>query len=122
MRYTSLLPTVALAFIATSIANAAEDFTSELYLPSEMETLYDTSISFGRTSLKKHEAKEDFVLRETALIGFDNEAAVLASVGNRFNFKHVTNEDYNNDLNKMQEILNSPAFSFPINSIHSIIV
>ena len=104
MKYTRLLSAVAVAVMTTAVVNAAEDFTSELYLPSELETLSDTKISYQRKNFKNNGSKEDFVLRETALIGFGNEAAILASVGNRFNFKYLTNGDYNNDLNLDYEL------------------
>ncbi len=104
MKYKYLLPVLAVAALSAEKASAAEDFTSELYLPSEMEVLSDTSIGYRRTSLKNHGANEDLTLRETALIGFGNEAAILASIGNRFNFEHITDEDYNNDLNLDYEV------------------
>lgn len=104
MKYKTLLPVLAVAALTVGEAKAAEDITSPLYLPSEFETLSDTSVAYKRTSFKKIGAHEDFILRETALLGFGPESAVLASIGNRFNFKYLTNEDYNNDLNLDYEL------------------
>lgn len=99
MNYKNLLPLLAVATLSVTNAKAAEDITSPVYLPSEMEVLSNTSVAYKRTSFKHYSAKEDFILRETALIGMGPESAILASIGNRFNFKYLTNQDYNNDYN-----------------------
>ena len=89
-----------LALIAFSTnAKANEDFVSPLYVPSELETLSTTSLAYERINFDGSSAKEDFILRETALIGFGQESAVVASIGNRFNFKGITSEEYNNEHN-----------------------
>lgn len=99
-----LLSTVAAITLAATGANAAEDITSELYLPSELETFSTTSLRYERTKTKHDGAKEDFTLREEALIGIGEESAALINIGNRFNFKYLTGEDYNNDLNLDYEL------------------
>ena len=104
MNYKTLLSTLALATLVTGTAKANEDITSPFYLPSDLETLSETSVKYERTNIDDGGAKEDFILRETALVGFGVENAVMVSVGNRFNFKYLTNEDYNNDLNLDYEL------------------
>lgn len=99
------LPAAMAALVLTTTgAYAAEDVTSELYLPSELETLSTTSLSYQRTKIKHHGADEDLTLRENVLIGIGEETAVLADIGNRFNFRYLTNEDYNNDFNLDYEL------------------
>lgn len=77
----------------------AEDITAPLYLPSDFETLSDTSVAYKRTKFEDLGAKEDLIAREQLLIGFGNEAAVMVNIGNRFNTKWLTNQDYNNEHN-----------------------
>ena len=104
MNHKTLLSTLALATLVAGTAKANEDITSPFYLPSDLETLSETSVKYERTNIDDGGAKEDFILRETALVGFGIENAVMVSVGNRFNFKYLTNEDYNNDLNLDYEL------------------
>lgn len=99
MRLYKILAVCALAGLYGTNANANEDFVSPLYVPSELETLSTTSVAYERTDFDGAGAKEDLILRETALVGFGQETAVLASVGNRFNVEGATNEDYNNQHN-----------------------
>ena len=80
-------------------AYANEDFVSPLYVPSELETLSTTSLTYERTDFDGDSAKEDLILRETLLVGFSQETAIKASVGNRFNLKGITSEEYNNEHN-----------------------
>lgn len=84
-------------FVANAQAN--EDFVSPLYVPSELETLSTTSVAYERSDFDGADAKEDLILRETVLIGVGQEAAIKASVGNRFNMKGITSEEYNNEHN-----------------------
>lgn len=99
-----LLSAVAVIALYATGAHAAEDMTSELYLPSDLETLSTTSLSYDRTKTKHNGAKEDFTLREEVLIGIGEESATLVNIGNRFNSKYLTNENYNNDLNLDYEL------------------
>ena len=94
-----LLLTTAALVLASAEAKAVEDISSEFYLPSDLEYLSTTSIDYQRTKTKHNGAKEDFTLREEALVGIGEETAAFVNIGNRFNFKYLTNEDYNNDLN-----------------------
>ena len=99
MKLHKILALLALGGFFSTNVKAAEDFVSPLYIPSELETLSTTSIAYKRTGFDGGDAKEDFVLRETALIGFAQETAFLASIGNRFNLKGITSEQYNNEHN-----------------------
>lgn len=98
MKLHKILPVLALAGLSAN-AYANEDFVSPLYVTSELETLSTTSLAYERTDFDGAEAKEDLILRETALVGFGQEAAIKASVGNRFNFEGITSEEYNNQHN-----------------------
>lgn len=80
-------------------AQANEDFVSPLYVPSELETLSTTSLAYERTNFDSAAAEENLILRETALVGFGQETAILASIGNRFNLDGITSEQYNNEHN-----------------------
>lgn len=99
-----LLLTAAAITLAAAEAKAVEDITSEFYLPSDLENLSTTSVGYQRTKIKHTGADEDFTLREEALIGIGEETAALVNIANRFNFKYLTNEDYNNDLNLDYEL------------------
>ena len=99
MKLHKFLTLLALGGLISTNVNATEDFVSPLYIPSELETLSTTSLAYKRTGFDGGAAKEDFILRETALIGFGQEAAILASIGNRFNLKGITSEQYNNEHN-----------------------
>lgn len=99
MKLHKILAVFACGSLFVSNAQANEDFASPLYVPSDLETLSTTSVAYERTNLDGAGAKEDFILRETALVGFGQETAVMASIGNRFNLEGVTNEDYNNEHN-----------------------
>ena len=98
MKLHKILAVFALVGLSAN-AHANEDFVSPLYVPSDLETLSTTSVGYERTNFDGAGAKEDLILRETALVGFSQETAVMASIGNRFNVEGATNEDYNNQHN-----------------------
>ena len=77
MNHKTLLSTLALATLVAGTAKANEDITSPFYLPSDLETLSETSVKYERTNIDDGGAKEDFILRETALVGFGIENAVI---------------------------------------------
>lgn len=104
MKLHKILAAFALIGLYSGNANATEDFVSPLYVPSDLETLSTTSVAYKRTNLDGEASKEDLILRETALIGFGQEAAILASVGNRFNLEGATSEQYNNQHNLDYEL------------------
>ncbi len=104
MKHTSVLSLAAATALFCGAAQAADDVTSPLYLTSELEALSTTSLAYNRTHIKHDSAKEDFILKETALVGIAPETSVLAAIGNRFNTKHLTNNDYNNDINLDYEL------------------
>ena len=104
MKSYKILALAALSGLFTANAQAAEDFVSPLYVPSELETLSTTSVAYERTNLDGEASVEDFTLRETALVGFGQETAVLASIGNHFNLEGVTSEQYNNQHNLDYEL------------------
>lgn len=96
--------TVALIF-AVSTAKADDmDITSPLYLPSEYETISDTSLSFRKMEFKNLPADKDFILREEVDMGIAEQTALRFVLDNRFNFDHFTAQQYNNDLNLDYEI------------------
>ena len=90
MNLHKILAVFALGGLFVTNANANEDFVSPLYVPNDLETLSTTSLTYERTNFDGEASGEDFILRETALIGFGQEAAILASIGNRFNLKGIT--------------------------------
>lgn len=104
MKLEKVLPCLVVAAMLPTNVKAVEDIASPFYLPSEMENLSTTSLAYNRTNFDDAGAKEDFILRETLLVGFGMENALMASIGNRFNFEYLTNEDYNNDLNLDYEL------------------
>jgi opacity protein-like surface antigen len=104
MKLHKILSLLALSGFAATNVSAAEDFVSPLYVPSELETLSTTSLSYQRTNFDGEAANEDFILKETALIGFGQETAIVASVGNRFNLEGITSEQYNNHHNLDYEL------------------
>ena len=104
MKLEKVLPCLVVAAMLPTNVKAVEDIASPFYLPSEMENLSTTSLAYNRTNFDDAGAKEDFILRETLLVGFGMENALVASIGNRFNFEYLTNEDYNNDLNLDYEL------------------
>ena len=99
MKLHKILAVFACGSLFVSNAQANEDFVSPLYVPSELETLSTTSLAYERTNFDSAAAEENLILRETALVGFSQETAILASIGNRFNLDGITSEQYNNEHN-----------------------
>ncbi len=112
MKCLRLLPALALSLFSFENANAAEDFTNPLYLPSEGEVLSSTSIGYEREKFDSLGTKEDFLARENLMFGIADETAVIATIGNRFNFSYLTNKDYNNELNLDYELGIAKNFRF----------
>ena len=101
MKYKTLLSAVlAVAVLNIGEAKAVnEDITSPMYLPNEMETLSETSLAYQRTKFEDYGAKEDLIARETLTFGIGEYTSIWAGIGNRFNTKGLTNQDYNNNHN-----------------------
>ena len=104
MKLHKILAVFALSGLFATNANANEDFVSPLYIPNDLETLSTTSLTYERTNFDGKAAEEDLILRETVLLGFGQEASILASIGNRFNSEGVTSEQYNNGHNLDYEL------------------
>lgn len=99
-----------LAGVCLSSPAMAEDITSPFYVPSVAEYLSDTSVTIDRTRYKNDTVQKDLALKEKFQIGIGEEASILMALGNRFNLKHVTNKDYNNDLNLDYELGANKAY------------
>ena len=93
-----------LAGVCLSSPAMAEDIASPFYVPSTDEYFSETSLNLSRTRYKNDSVQKDFSLKEKFQIGVGDEASVLLALGNRFNVKHITNKDYNNDLNLDYEL------------------
>jgi hypothetical protein len=104
MKLHKFLSVLALVGLYNGHAIANEDFVSPLYVPSDLETLSTTSVTYERTNFDGEASTEDLILRETALVGFGQEIAFLASIGNRFNMEGITSEQYNNQHNLDYEL------------------
>lgn len=99
MKYkTILMASIATAMFAGA-ANAA-DITSPFYLPGEKQILSNTSLETTRLKLKHHQGTaEDLYLKEELSYGVSNDMAIVGAIGNHFNFKNWSNEEYNNEHN-----------------------
>lgn len=95
---------VALALTGNTAQADDMDITSPFYLPSEYETLSDTSLSFKKIEFKEFQADKDFILKEEVDLGIAEQTALRFVISNRFNFDHFTSQQYNNDFNLDYEI------------------
>ena len=103
MKYKSLLAATALT-ICLSAPALADDITSPFYVPSLGEVFSETAVTYDRVSYKGSQSDEDFSLKENIDFGMGEEFAIRAALSNRFNTKHLTNQNYNNDINLDYEL------------------
>ncbi len=104
MNYKLVTSVAAVAMLACSNAFAYGDITAPLYLPEDMETLSNTSVAYERTKFDDDGVKEDLIVRENLMMGIGNNTAVSFTLGNRFNTKWLTNQEYNNEHNFDYEV------------------
>ena len=96
MNYRTIL--LATATVMFAGAANAEDITAPMYLPGTGKVLSNTSVQYDRTKLKHNGgAAEDFRAAEEITYGVTDDFAVVAELGNQFDFKGLTNQEYNND-------------------------
>lgn len=104
MNFKTMLLTTAAATLIAGVANA-KDFTGSLFLPSKGEVLSNTSAHYERLKLKHHaDATENFIASEQITYGVDDNFSVYGEITNNFDFKGLTNQQYNNDHNFGYEI------------------
>lgn len=98
MNYRTILMATATVLFA-GVAQA-EDITSPFYLPGTGKLLSNTSVQYDRTKLK-HNARtaENLRAAEEVTYGITNDFSVVGAIGNMFDFKNFTNQEYNNDHN-----------------------
>ncbi len=98
MNYRTIL--LATATVMFAGAANAEDITAPMYLPGTGKVLSDTSVQYDRTKLKHNGgAAEDFRAAEEITYGVTDDFAVVAELGNQFDFKGLTNQEDNHDHN-----------------------
>lgn len=99
MSYKSIL--LASAAVAMFVGTAkAEDITSPFYLPNQGGILSNTSVEYDRTKLKHNEGvSENLKATEEVTYGVTDNFAVVGTLGNYFDFKGFTNQEFNNDHN-----------------------
>lgn len=99
MNFKTMLLTTAAVALTASAANA-KDFTGSLFLPSKGEVLSNTSIDYSRAKFKHSDfAGEDLVAAEKITYGVNDNLSVYGVIENNFDFKGLTNQEYNNDHN-----------------------
>ena len=94
---TTLLASAAIIALAGS-ANAA-DFTGSLYLPGQGQILSDTAIQHNRTKFDHNGVHKELYASETITYGVTDNFSVVGTIGNYFDVKKYTNQEYNNDHN-----------------------
>ena len=87
------------AIIALAGSANAADFTGSLYLPGQGQLLSNTAIEHSRVKFDKGGAAKDLYASETVTYGITDNFSVVGTIGNYFNVKKYTNQEYNNDHN-----------------------
>ncbi|MBP5399704.1 MAG: hypothetical protein J6Y53_04740 [Alphaproteobacteria bacterium] len=99
MNFKTMLLGTAAATLIAGVANA-KDFTGSLFLPSKGEILSTTTAGYNRETTKHGWwADEDFAAAEELTYGVTDNFAVYGRISNNFDFKRLTNRNYNNEHN-----------------------
>lgn len=98
MNYRTILLASAAVLLAGSAS--AADITNPFYLPSQGKVTSDTKIGYERLKLEhKNGTAENFRATEEINYGVTDNLSVRAVLGNNFDTKGLTNQQYNNDHN-----------------------
>ena len=97
-----LLATAAVMVASTASAKDIADFTNPFSLPGKGKILSDTRFEYGRTRLDdgvSEDIEKGMYASEDLTFGLGNGFAVVAHIGNTFDYDNSEDNEYNNDHN-----------------------